>query len=235
MITDFHSHILPQMDDGSKNVEESIAMLQRMAEQGVATVVVTPHFYPQHDSPADFLKRRQQSLEKLGKEMEKYPNLPRLTVGAEVYYYDGISESEVLPELTIGGNGCILIEMPMPPWTQQMYRELAAIYEKQGIVPIVAHIDRYISPMHMHGIPDKLDELPVCVQANAEAFIKRSTRRMMLRLLRRGQIHLIGSDCHDLKDRSPNLLEAVRVIQDHLGQEAIGHIQYFEEKLLQRT
>ena len=109
------------------------------------------------------------------------------------------------------------------------------IYEKQGIIPIIAHIDRYISPMHMHGIPDKLDAISVCVQANAEAFIKRKTRRMMLRLLRRGQIHLLGSDCHDLKDRAPNMSEAVRIIEQSLGEDAIGHMRFFEDKLLQHS
>ena len=55
---DFHSHILPSIDDGSRSVEESIGMLRAMAKQGITHVVATPHFYPQHDTPERFLKRR---------------------------------------------------------------------------------------------------------------------------------------------------------------------------------
>ena len=57
-VIDFHSHILPGIDDGSKNVEESLQMLRMMAKQGITHVVATPHFYPQHDTPESFLKRR---------------------------------------------------------------------------------------------------------------------------------------------------------------------------------
>ena len=57
-IIDFHSHILPGIDDGSRSVEESIALLQKEAEQGISHVVATPHFYPQLDTPERFLKRR---------------------------------------------------------------------------------------------------------------------------------------------------------------------------------
>ena len=55
---DFHSHILPGIDDGSKSVEESLAMLRMAGEQGIECVVATPHFYPRYDSPKKFLARR---------------------------------------------------------------------------------------------------------------------------------------------------------------------------------
>ena len=55
---DFHSHILPGIDDGSKSVEMSIKMLRREAQQGISRVVATPHFYPQTDNPERFLRRR---------------------------------------------------------------------------------------------------------------------------------------------------------------------------------
>ena len=56
-IIDFHSHILPGVDDGSQSVQESLAMLKMEAEQGIQHVIATPHFYPKHDSPEHFLER----------------------------------------------------------------------------------------------------------------------------------------------------------------------------------
>ena len=47
---DWHSHVLPQMDDGSKSAEESLAMLKMQSEQGVDTVIATPHFYANDES-----------------------------------------------------------------------------------------------------------------------------------------------------------------------------------------
>ena len=58
MVTDFHSHILPGIDDGSQSVEESVELLQMEAAQGIRHVVATPHFYPQHDDLDRFLEKR---------------------------------------------------------------------------------------------------------------------------------------------------------------------------------
>ena len=55
---DFHSHILPGVDDGSRSVEESLEMLRAVARQGIGTVVATPPFYANHDTPERFLRRR---------------------------------------------------------------------------------------------------------------------------------------------------------------------------------
>ena len=95
-IIDFHSHVLPGIDDGSHSLEESIAMLRMEAEQGVSHVIATPHFYPRHDTPEDFLRKRREAEILLREEMEKHSNLPALSVGAEVYYFPGISNSEAM-------------------------------------------------------------------------------------------------------------------------------------------
>lgn len=234
-VIDFHSHILPGIDDGSPSVEVSIAMLQSQARQGIRQVVATPHFYPASDSPERFLKRRHEAELLLREEMDKYPGLPELQIGAEVYYFSGISNSDMISGLTIGGKRCILIEMPYAHWSKHMYQELEDVYTRQGLTPVVAHVDRYITPFHTHKIPQTLERLPVIVQANASFFLQSGTRRMALRMLRQGQIHLLGSDCHDLKERSPNLGGAVELIRQKLGQEAIDGIREWEASVLGST
>ena len=62
---DWHSHILPAMDDGSKDVAESISMLGMQTSQGVGTVIATPHFYANDETVAAFLKRRAEASEAL--------------------------------------------------------------------------------------------------------------------------------------------------------------------------
>lgn len=223
-IVDFHTHVLPGVDDGSRSLKESIALLKMEAEQGITSVVATPHFYPQHDSPDQFLVRRAASEARLREEMEKYTNLPELIVGAEVYYFHGISDSEVLSELTIGNKRCILIEMPPAPWSDFMYRELENIYVNRDLIPVVAHIDRYISRFRSFGIPQRLAELPVMVQANAEFFLDRSTASMAIRMLKEDQIHLLGSDCHNLTSRSPNLGTVLDLIRSKFGKEKLQTI-----------
>lgn len=220
-IIDFHSHILPGIDDGSHCVEESIALLRKEAEQGITHVVATPHFYPQHDTPEHFLQRRAEAEFRLREEMSKYRDLPELSIGAEVYYFNGISNSDAMSQLTIDGKKCILIEMQMAPWTDRMYDELERLYSKQNLLPVIAHVDRYIGRFRTYGIPERLAELPVLVQANTEFFLQRSTSSLALRMLKKNQIHLLGSDCHNLTSRPPNLREALAMIEKRLGKNAM--------------
>ena len=108
MITDFHTHILPGVDDGSRSVEMSVEMLKKMAEQGITRVVAMPHFYAHRDTPNRFLMRRSRAEVALRQEMEKYADLPEIIVGAEVYYFPGMSNSDMLPAMTINGTNYIL-------------------------------------------------------------------------------------------------------------------------------
>lgn len=231
-IIDFHSHILPGIDDGSKNMEQSISMLKKSAEQGVDHIVATPHFYAHHDDPERFLRRRAEAETQLREAMAGLEGVPSLGIGAEVYYFNGIADSDALLELTINKKRYILIEMPMSDWTDRMYRDLEGIWIKQGLMPVIAHIDRYISPFHSRGILERLEHMPVLIQANANFFIDSSTRRMALKMLKKEKIHLLGSDCHNLTDRAPNLGEAVEIICKKLGQERINRINYFEDEVL---
>ena len=231
-IVDFHSHILPGIDDGSKSVEESLALLRMEAEQGITHVVATPHFYPQHDTPERFLRRRKAAEEILRQAMEAEPGLPEIFVGAEVYYFKGISNSDIMSELTIDRKRYILIEMPMPPWTEAMYRDLEGLYTKQSLIPIIAHLDRYIGRFRTFGIPKRLAQLPVLVQANAEFFLQRSTAPMALRMLKQEHIHLLGSDCHNLTSRKPNLGEALKRIEKKLGDAPLEWMRHWQHEVL---
>ena len=232
-IIDFHSHILPEIDDGSRSLEESVAMLRMEADQGIKHVVATPHFYPRYETPESFLEKRSRAESLLRSALKKEKDLPRITMGAEVYYFRGISESEFLPQLTIQGGRCILIEMPPAPWPEVVYQELEAIWHRWEIIPVVAHIDRYIAPFHTYRIPRRLQQLPVLVQANASFFLEKGTRRMALKMLRADQIQLLGSDCHNLDSRAPKLGAAVEQIGQHLGKEILERICSYQQDVLQ--
>lgn len=225
MNIDFHSHVLPGMDDGSASVAESLQMLRQEARQGITHVVATPHFYPHHDSPEAFLKRRLEAEKQLRKAMTQETGLPELFAGAEVYFFSGISDSDILPQLTMAQKCCILIEMPPAPWTDSMYRELEQIWLKWSTTPIIAHVDRYIRPFRTFGIPERLAQLPVLVQANADFFLRPGTAFMAMRMLKKGQIHLLGSDCHNMTDRPPQLGAALEKIRHRCGESVVEKIR----------
>ena len=219
MTIDFHTHILPNVDDGSGSIEESLELLRICGKQGIGEVVLTPHFYPQYDTPQMFLEKRSQAIEALLERVE--PGMPELRLGAEVYFFPHMSHSDALRHLAIEGTDCIMVEMPASPWTDRMYQELEAIWDIQGLTPIIAHVDRYVGWFRDFGIPKRLAELSVLVQANASSFLEGSKS---MKMLKDRQIHLLGSDCHNLRSRMPNLGAARERIARKLGAEALSWI-----------
>lgn len=231
-VVDFHTHILPGMDDGSKSSEESLSLLRMESEQKIQRVILTPHFYADKESLPHFLERRDRSVQRLKGAAEGVEGLPELSVGAEVRMFEGIGNAEFLPELVISGTKCILLEMPMPPWSEGLLKELDRIRYKRNLVPVMAHIDRYITPFRTGGIPETFAKLPVLVQASGSFFINRRTRNLALKLLRENKIHLLGSDCHNLDVRVPNLQEAVKIIESKMGTSRILEMNSLESRLL---
>ena len=227
MTIDFHTHILPGVDDGSRSIEESLELLRISGKQGIGEVVLTPHFYPQYDTPQMFLEKRCQAMETLLERVEE--GMPALRLGAEVYYFSHMSHSDALRHLAIEGTDCIMVEMPASPWTDRMYQELEAIWDVQGLTPIIAHVDRYVGRFRDFGIPKRLAELPVLVQANASSFLEGGKS---MKMLKDRQIHLLGSDCHNLRTRKPNLGAARVRIARKLGADALSWIDANGQEVL---
>lgn len=226
---DLHSHILPAMDDGSADVAESLALLRLLGEQGVDTVAATPHFYAFRESPARFLRRRAAAYEKLL--AQNLAGLPQIVLGAEVYYYPGISRSESLGALSLGESGLLLLEMPFQRWEQHVLREVLELHRQMRRAVVLAHIDRYFT-----WVPDSvwsaLSSQGILFQVNAGSLLTWRQRRRVGKLFRAGLIQFLGSDCHNLVTRPPQMDLAQRALEKSLGGESLEfleevHCRYF--------
>lgn len=198
---DFHTHILPGIDDGSKSVSESISILRLEARQGIDTVFLTPHFYAEENSPVEFLKKRYSAWRQL--EEYLWPELPQLRLGAEVQYFEGICSVEDIKHLKIVGTDFLLLEMPFHHWTDRMVEDVIDLNDRDGIQIVLAHIERYQDKT----TPDVWQQLRNCgvlMQSNVSFFENWKTRHQALSMLNHGQIHFLGSDCHNMKTRRPN-------------------------------
>ena len=138
---DIHSHILPGIDDGSKNLRMSLGLIDMLIDQGIDTVAATPHFYADRVSVEKFLSRRQRAYESLAEALENTPKAPKILLGAEVAYYSGISSLEGLDSLCIGDSSTLLLEMPLSAWSEYMISEVLNI-SCSGITVVIAHIER---------------------------------------------------------------------------------------------
>ena len=229
---DIHSHILPKLDDGSKSVDESVAMLKLLSEQDVTAVAATPHFYANRNSVEEFLFKRQQSYNILKPKLGS--SLPQVFLGAEVKYYEGISRLNGLKRLCIGDTKLLLLEMPMNRWTEYTLRELSELSASGEYKVVLAHIERYIKYQSKDSI-NKIINSGIFVQANADYFISLGSRRKALGLLIDGYIHFLGSDCHDLCKRSPRLGAAAEYIKRKVGEDFFADMNQFAHSFFSDT
>lgn len=221
---DFHSHILPGIDDGSQHVQDSLEMLRRLSAQGVDTVVLTPHFYAERNPAEQFLARRQAALDRL---REALPDdAPRLLLGAEVLYYRGISHFEKLEQLCMEGTNVLLLEMPFSHWSEYEIREVCEMAVSGEVTVLLAHIERYLA-FQKQEVWDRLLSCGVLMQSNAEFFLTPVLRRRALQMLRQDRIHLLGTDTHNLTTRAPHMDGAMAYIAKHLGQE---YCEFLEQR-----
>jgi len=212
---DFHSHILPNVDDGSESMEESLEMLRRSYEQGVDTVFLTSHFYAFEDNMESFLTRRDSSYANLLKAINEYPEpMPRVLRGAEVYYFPGMSVASDLSSLKLENTKCLLVEPPMDIWSDEILDEIEETGERLRLIPVIAHIDRYMNIFGDRTLIDQIYCRKLLAQVNASFFYSRETSAFALELFKTGKIQLIGSDAHNTTSRPPNIGRAVRRIKD---------------------
>ena len=223
---DLHSHILPQLDDGSDSVEMSLAMLYQMAEQGVDVVCATSHYYAKHSSIPAFCERRAEAMERLSAVLTE--DLPRVLPAAEVAYFPHMEEQDLTP-LCIQGTRTLMLEMPFADWTGLQLETVEALVLDCRYDVVLVHPERFcFSKSNRHKL-EKLAELPIGLQVNAGSLLRWGTRRLALDLLQMAQYPLLGSDCHNLTSRPPNLKEGRKVVMQKLGEAFLKKIDRYGE------
>ena len=225
---DLHTHILPGMDDGSRSPEETAKLLAKLQCQGVTTVAATPHFYAR-ETPAAFLERRKTALAKMPPLGD---HAPHIVLGAEVAYFSGMGNCEELIPLQIGNSRLLLVEMPFNDWSTRTIEDICEIPVHLGLIPVLAHINRYTGKQQFPKYKDILLQAGVSFQCNAEAFLAFRTRRWALNMLEKGYIHFLGTDCHNLTSRPPLLDKANATIEKKFGKVFLQQFHKNAEGLL---
>lgn len=217
---DIHTHILPDLDDGPKGVDEAVALAQAMARDGVTSVLATPHHHALlGETPQAELHRRIRELEEIlaakeiplhihpGAENSITPDLPRQ-----------VEEGTAFP---LGLGPYILVELPFqtfPPYTEQVLFQLQA----QGYTPILAHPERNAALLKDPRLLERLVERSVLAQVTAASLwggFGDSIRKAAEHFVRNGWVHLIASDAHSASDNRLPLSAGVEAAARLVGRQ----------------
>lgn len=222
MIIDFHSHILPGIDDGSRNIDTSLAILDTCSSNGVDLMVATPHFYADSDRIDTFLNNRKEAYDLVMS--KRTDDMPQIKLGAEVAFFSGISKADKIEALTIEGTNYLLLEMPFITWTPLMIKEVKSLIYDRHFNIILAHLERFMKLKNNKANVEAIMELPVTVQINAESLLDWKQRGALVKMFKNDKAHLLGSDCHGMHHRVPNLWEGRAVLEKKLGTDFIAKL-----------
>jgi protein-tyrosine phosphatase len=218
-MVDIHCHILPQVDDGSNSLDESIEMGRASADDGVAVMVATPHA---HDGihltqDPDLLSQ------KVGELNRQLGGKPKIVLGCELRFtheiVKQICETRTAP--TIAGGPYVLVEFPhavVPPGSQRPFFELLSNH----ITPIIAHPERNMMLMSEPELFYELVSAGLLGQMDTGSIMGQFGKKVQQAarvMLENGLIHFIASDCHNTRNRLPGLSAAVASTAEIVGEE----------------
>lgn len=224
---DIHCHLLPGMDDGSASERMSLKMIAMAQRQGIKSVIATPHWSTgfQKSTPEQIRNQCRRLEEKakkeLGREFHIYP-------GQEIMYrQDVVERLDRQQLLTMGGSRFVLVEfMPGVPYSD-IYRSVRELLMAQYI-PILAHIERY-SVLREKGRVEELIDMGAYMQMNYRRIGGKwyeETTRWCRKMLREENIHFLGTDMHNTKERRPETEGAEIWMKKHLDEEYRREIMY---------
>lgn len=214
-VIDLHCHILPGIDDGSKDIDQTLEMARIAVSEGIKTIICTPH-YIQYNEPYN-KKQVEELIEEINKRFSDEGITLNLVAGHEVYMTPDlpklVQEGEVS---TLNNSKYILVEFPMndiPLYAEDVFYELRLM----GLVPILAHPERY--PMIMEDPNNLLKflKLGVLCQANVgsvRGLFGERVQKTVIKLIEHNMIHFIATDAHGPKRRSPKIGAAIEVIKE---------------------
>lgn len=210
---DFHCHILPNMDDGSTSVDESLKMLEELEKQGVTKLVLSSHFYPKDEDIETYIKRRDLAYNELKK---GYKGSIELLLGCEVHHYSSIANSSDILKLCVENSDLLLLELPM--FNKVDITSVVALNNKLQVV--LAHFERYLNIYSKKEI-NTLINRGIYLQTNCEMFTDKYFNSIK-EYFEDGYIKFIGTDCHNLDDRKPNYDDAVKFIENKYSKEYLN-------------
>ncbi len=212
--TDIHCHILPGLDDGASDVTEAIRMMRIAMDDGIVSIVATPHIMDgEYENTKAGIEEAitllQESVLRSGD--VNAGDMPRLYIGGDVRISpDIIKMIEVGDIPTINNKGYLLIELPtfnIPPHTGELIFNL----RQKHIIPIISHPERNLYILHRMEHLHSLVEYGALCQVTAMSItgdFGRDIQRASIRMLKEGLVHFIASDAHDSRKRPPVLSRA---------------------------
>lgn len=222
---DFHTHILPNLDDGSQSIEETFNLIKEAEKAGFDKIISTSHYMENYYETEN--REREFWIDSLSQQFPSQNINVKLYIGNEIYITENIIE--LLKEgkaSTINNTSYVLFEMPFNTEPMNLYD---VIYEmlKNKLVPILAHPERYRYVQKDPSSISDLIEKGVLMQSNYGSIIGQYGKRekiLVMEFLKNHMIHFLGSDVHKQGTIYPKIPKIIKDLKDKLDEEYVDEL-----------
>lgn len=232
---DFHNHVLPGLDDGPENWEQSLNMLRSAADQGTTDVVNTVHYqHPQMDGKDISNTKTMDLFCKLQERLENEDIDINLHLGAEVFYMPNLLSLVDHPLCTLGHGKYMLVEFPfhvLPKGYDKVLFELVMA----GVTPIIAHPERHSQVHEDFTIISRFIQSGYLMQIDAGSILGNfgsAAERAARKMIKQDLCLILGSDAHNDHNRNFCLSEAVALCRDLIGEGVVALVSDNPGKIL---
>ena len=222
---DLHSHILPALDDGARDMNKAREMLQIAYEEGIREIIATPHFFASRKSAS--AEEIKETIVRVKEAMQDWGFSIELYSGNEIYYRSEVAE--LLEEgkiCTLADSRYVLVEFD--PMTDYPYlRDGILKLDSYGYVPILAHTERYECLWEKKERLQRVKDHGGLIQVNASSFQGGMFDEMAKRakyIMKNELLDFVGTDAHSTGRRSPRMKETASYLYKKLGEKKAGEI-----------
>lgn len=216
---DIHSHLLPQLDDGSTSMEQTKNMLKIAFTEGIRTIIATPHYHEGRSMNSILIV--EESLKKVKEEIGILMPQMNFLLGSEIYYsHESVKllNSKQIP--TMADSKYVLVEFS--PIAEYRYiKNGLQEFLLEGYCPILAHVERYSNVTKELERVEEFIDMGAYIQVNAMSITgetSKSYQGIAKKLLKKGYIHFIATDSHSDGARAPRLKKCVEIITKKYGE-----------------
>lgn len=228
IIADIHSHIVPQIDDGSTNLDDSIEMLTLAYKSGTRHIVATSHFggqgyFTDNENIIKYAETLSDEMKKRDMNLKVYP-------GHEFMFSEECVNHLIKGKInTINNNGFLLFELPFDMLLQNIAERIFSFQDECGVEIIMAHIERYDYFYKNFNIIEKLVDNGIFIQINGDSLRGKNgkmAKKLAEKLLRYDMVHFISSDMHNTSTRAPQLDDIYLKLRKDYGGEFARRLMY---------
>lgn len=222
---DIHCHIIPHVDDGARNSNQALNMINIAYKNGIRTMIATPHYeVGRYEDNKEEIEKYFVKLKELV--TRRYPDF-NIFLGNEIFFSYGVVDSLNENKInTMAGSRYVLVEFSPNEKLGYINNSLNEIING-GYVPILAHAERYEEVMDSIDNVEKLVDAGVYIQINASTISGRNgkgIRRKVMKLIKNDFVHFIGTDTHSDGRRSPELTDCIKYLEKKTDVDTINRL-----------